>query len=324
MENALPTLSFRRQREMLAAMQWGAARGVIKIWGYAAASVVLGAWAAPLVWNAGKALAEVSANKDINSPLEWLADRCRTAEFATFFTASLALAAAVLAMPFLRGVPARLAAWRTTRPLGRVPTGVQHAAAGFLLMTGVFLMLASALAATGVWPMEIQFSGKTILRSLAVAVAWAVVQEIAFRGVALGACLQAMRPRAALVASAVFFALVRLAIQPPSLRVADPDAAGTGFEMLGKLAARLADPQVLIGSFAPLLALGCVLASARLRTGSLWLPIGIHTGWILGNLVASSGNGGLPWAAIWFPIAVISLAGGLIMHLTHSTDGPTA
>ena len=33
---------------------------VIKVWLYAAASVALGAWMSPLLYNAGKALAEVS------------------------------------------------------------------------------------------------------------------------------------------------------------------------------------------------------------------------------------------------------------------------
>ncbi len=69
---------------------------VLKLWLYAAASVLLGAWFAPLLYNAGKALAEVSSVKATNGPLQWLAGICRAAEFPAFFEASLLVAAAIL------------------------------------------------------------------------------------------------------------------------------------------------------------------------------------------------------------------------------------
>ena len=43
---------------------------MFKVWLYAAASVLRGAWISPLFYNAGKALAEVSQFKQINGPLE--------------------------------------------------------------------------------------------------------------------------------------------------------------------------------------------------------------------------------------------------------------
>src|SRR5512137_2881398 len=49
---------------------------VLKVWLYAAASVLLGAWISPVLYNAGKALAEVSVCKVTNGPLEWLAKLC--------------------------------------------------------------------------------------------------------------------------------------------------------------------------------------------------------------------------------------------------------
>jgi membrane protease YdiL (CAAX protease family) len=38
---------------------------------------------------------------------------------------------------------------------------------------------------------------------------------------------------------------------------------------------------LVLGGFTTLFAIGIVLGHARLRTRSLWLPIGLHAGWIL-------------------------------------------
>ncbi len=73
----------------------------------------------------------------------------------------------------------------------------------------------------------------------------------------------------------------------PGLDVADPEAAGTGFEMLRLLAGRFADWRCVCGHFLPLLALGGVLAYARWRTASLWLPVGLHTGWLFARAMGS-------------------------------------
>ena len=51
--------------------------------------------------------------------------------------------------------------------------------------------------------------------------------------------------------------------------------------------------------FTTLFLIGWILADARLRTRSLWLPIGLHAGWIFAagafNRVAHRGIPELPW-----------------------------
>ena len=79
-----------------------ASSDVLKVWLHAAASVLLGAWISPLLYNMGKGLAEVSEGKQTNGPLEWLAGVCRTADFPAFFAASLLLAAAILLLPLIQ------------------------------------------------------------------------------------------------------------------------------------------------------------------------------------------------------------------------------
>ena len=149
----------------------------------------------------------------------------------------------------------------------------------------LFLLIAGVLVLAGVldWKNPGESLFKTLLLGGIVALVLAVFQEILFRGIALGIFLRAMRPATALGMSAVFFALVHFLNPPPGLNVVDPDAAGVGFELLRKIAAQFSEPRAVFGSLRPLLALGVVLAYARWRTASLWLPIGLHTGWIFVN-----------------------------------------
>lgn len=275
---------------------------VLKLWLYATASVLLGAWISPLIYNAGKALAEVSSVKQTNGLLQWLAGICRAADFPQFFQTSLLGSAMLLFVPFIHWLHAgrqpaegrhsrdRSRGWNGGQRLYANPRGLRHGATGFLSVTLVFLGIAGVLGFAGVfgWKQPAESVAMIALRGFSVALGLAVFQELLFRGVALGIFLRAMRPTAAITLSALLFALVHCLIPPPGLNVPDPDASGVGFELLRKIAARFSDPHVVSGTFAPLFALGAVLGYARWRTASLYLPIGLHTGWIFVNTVLGS------------------------------------
>jgi membrane protease YdiL (CAAX protease family) len=145
------------------------------------------------------------------------------------------------------------------------------------------------------------------------------VQELMFRGVALGIFLRALPTQWAIAVSALLFALAHFLVPLPGVTVADPDAAGIGWEMLAKIWAQLAQPRVVLSGFLPMLALGWVLAAARVRTRALWLPIGLHAGWIFGNSMVVSPSV-LPWSAVWFPLAAILLAAWFAGILTKPAN----
>ena len=327
-------------------MRSEATSDVLKVWLYAAASVLLGAWVAPLIYNMGKALAEVSSAKQTNGFLEGLAGICRRADFADFFLASLCAAAAFLFLPlisWLRGGRSSDAGLKKTlrvpecpasgQRLVRNPHGLRQAVTGFLLVTVLFLLLGGALISLGV--LEWKHSGERLLKIVVyggvVALGLAVFQEIVFRGIAMGIFLRAMRPAAALGLSAALFALVHFLNPPPGLHVIDPDAPGVGFELLRKIAGQFSDLRVVLGSLAPLLTLGIVLGYARWRTASLWLPVGLHAGWIFVNeLLASVTLATSPDSIMWVisgaslrqglaPLTGIVLAGVLANYLTTNT-----
>ncbi|MES2439591.1 MAG: CPBP family intramembrane glutamic endopeptidase [Verrucomicrobiota bacterium] len=337
-------------------MRGEASSDVFKVWLHAGASVLLGAWVSPLLYNGGKALAEVSSVKTTNGPLEWLAGVCRKADFPDFFAASLLIAAAVLFLPLVEWLRGGRAAsggkfWSMRLPQGardhqagqrllKNPHGLRQAATGFLLVVMLFLAFVGVLILAGVlqWKNPGEGMAKILLRGLVGALVLAVFQEILFRGIAMGIFLRAMRPSAALGMAAVFFALVHFLNPPPGLNVLDPDASGVGFELLRKIAAQFSEPRAVLGTFTPLLALGGVLAYARWRTASLCLPVGLHAGWIFVNsLIASvtmtsAGQDSFLWVLSGpslkqglVPMFGILVAGVLANYLTipdASTDTP--
>jgi hypothetical protein len=127
--------------------------------------------------------------------------------------------------------------------------------------------------------------------------------------------------------SAGFFAIVLALIPPANLNVADPEATGIGFELLQKSLMRFADWRNLIQSLIPWLALGGVLAHARWRTASLWMPLGLNGGWLFGNEMlarlcqstTSSGIGRFFQQGL-IPLIAIFLAGALVRFFTTNPD----
>lgn len=318
-------------------MRGNASGDVLKLGFYAAISVWLGAWISPFFYNAGKALAEVSSTKMTNGPLLWLAGRCNTADFPAFFEKSLLVVAVILFWPFIQSLRGGHLAEEGQR-LRRNPRGLWHVAAGFLAITVTFCLMAWILVTVGIfeWKNPGSLGGRLVLKVFAGAFAMAIFQEILFRGIALGIFLRAMRPTAALVLAAVFFAGVHFLNPPPGLAVPDPEAAGVGFQVLRKIAAQFSEPRMVFGTFTPLLALGGVLAFARWRTASLSLSIGLHAGWLfvhvfIGSMTVASGRPDFPLRVLCdttlkqglIPLAGILLVGVLVNLFTRPNDTKT-
>jgi membrane protease YdiL (CAAX protease family) len=57
----------------------------------------------------------------------------------------------------------------------------------------------------------------------------------------------------------------------------------SGFESIGDAFAGFGDLTMVVAAFAMLFLIGCILGDARVLTRSLWLPIGLHAGWIFAS-----------------------------------------
>jgi membrane protease YdiL (CAAX protease family) len=293
---------------------------VLKILAYVVAAMLLGALLAPWLYTAGKALAEVTQGADVaqrketNGFIEWLASACRNAEFPRFFNRSLMISALVLLIPLVqwlrmeRGKPAyRDTPWSLRlpeaaiaanegQPLKRNHRGPGQLCFGFLVASSGLLLLGLALvsAEVFVWRSSSLPNGATfppingwkVVRSaMGPAVVVSIIEEIVFRGVLLGLFMRAMRAWPAILSVSLLFAFVHF-LQPRSgVVVPDPESPTAGLWLIGQIFMRFTQPLDLIAGFATLTAVGAVLAYARWRTASLWLPVGLHAGWIFGIAV---------------------------------------
>jgi membrane protease YdiL (CAAX protease family) len=107
----------------------------------------------------------------------------------------------------------------------------------------------------------------------------ALIEEVFFRGFILQSLMKDLRKGAAVVAASLFFAIVHFfnAGDMPALAGLDVTA---GFRALVYFFQPLLAPSEVIPGFIGLFLVGIVLACAYIWTGSLYLSIGLHAGWV--------------------------------------------
>lgn len=134
-----------------------------------------------------------------------------------------------------------------------------------------------------VYRMNRDIPGKAFLWILVTAGGVAVLEEILFRGILFGIAAKAMGPIKAAVGVSLIFALVHF------LKPAKADDGlvmwWSGFAQYTHVLDAVPPAGIFLFGFLSLFGAGLVLSLAAWRTQSLWLPIGIHAGWILGQQV---------------------------------------
>lgn len=109
------------------------------------------------------------------------------------------------------------------------------------------------------------------------AIVVAILEEVLFRGALFGSMRKAWRLGTALVVSSIIYALAHFVQKAP-----EPDVVtwGSGLAMLPQMFGKLGDVHALFPKGLVLFVAGVILAVAFQRTGSLFLSIGLHAGWI--------------------------------------------
>jgi membrane protease YdiL (CAAX protease family) len=169
-----------------------------------------------------------------------------------------------------------------------------------------------------------------------------VVEEAVFRGVILGVCLWGLRSNGAVFVSTLVFVIMHF-VKPAKAALA-PDQVRwfSGLAETLNFAAGLPSAWVLVFGAASLFVAGWILGRVTVATASLWLPIGIHAGWILGvqttNLFlkpsVADAAGLLPWVGPslvsgavptgLLPLAGLALAGLLTRLYLHHVFRPSS
>ena len=157
---------------------------------------------------------------------------------------------------------------------------ILHVVSAFIIAGGILWATGMILAEAGAFAIDPNHkeTSRILSKSIRMAVLASLIEEWLFRGVMLGLWLRASGPIKATIYSSLLFAFLHF-LKPPG-GVSDPSSAFAGFELLGKVLLHFAEPTFFVTDFLTLTVVGIILCWARLRTHSLWFPIGLHAGWV--------------------------------------------
>lgn len=311
---------------------------------YVLGVVVLGAILAPLLFWGGKhVVAEGWLADGWAQGLHGSMDR---AHFSRYFNRAILLAAVLLTGPVLgalrSGGGSEKLSWRERLDITPNAFWWQHGLLGLMVAGGSLLSLGmwyvsqdwyAMKESTSPWP-------QILLGALGTGLAVGLLEEIVFRGAFTALVAKFCKPLTTLVVVAVIFALLHFLQAPRSLEI-DPVRWSSGFALIGEVFAhffrQLSDPAFFVAEFLVLLAIGLVLGYTRWRTGSLWLGIGLHAGWVMGVKILSSltvrnfdRDAMMPWLGDSLRVGSVSLfvvlltGAGLWIWLRRRPDGPIA
>ena len=263
---------------------------------YFIAIVVGGALLAPILFWSAQALAA-------HGLLPFLAKY----DFDRFFHRAILIVAVLLLWPLLR-----VSNVRGLADLGLAPNPhwVRDVGSGVLLSVIPLLFCGALLIALPVYSFRHVIVWPRIGTVLLAAISVPFIEEIFFRGVVLGILLRTGRRILSIIAVSGLFAAVHF------LKGSEHESVivtwTSGFQSIGDAFAGFSDPMMVLAAFGTLFLIGCILADARVLTRSLWLPIGLHAGWIFAsgtfNWLARRQMLALPWLGKNLLVGIIPLA----------------
>lgn len=277
-------------------------KDAVRLLVYLGATILLGALIAPILfWSA-----------------QWLAAHnifpgLAKFDFETFFHRGLLIAALLLLWPLLRMIRVRK---MTDLALEPNPKAWRDFGAGFIISTTPLLCCAAALLFLfHIFSPRITLSWFVFAKLVAAAITVPAIEELLFRGLILGILLRSGRVLISILITSAFYSIVHFLKAP--VRTSAVVTWISGFNSIGHSFSQFADPLLLLAGFSTLFLIGWILAEARLRTNSLWLPIGLHAGWIftsgIFNKIVHREMVILPWLGKNLLVGIIPL---LILGLT--------
>jgi membrane protease YdiL (CAAX protease family) len=291
---------------------------ILKIALYFVSTLALGAILAPPLFWLGQAAGGWG-------PLHWL----RETAFQRYFDRAMFLAAVLLLWPVVRSLDIRS---RHDLGLRHDPLAWRHTCLGFFLAAGLLWLLGLLFWWQGIYSPAAGLGPGIVGGFLGTAIVVSAVEEAFFRGALLGLVRRTASAKVALGFVSALFAVLHF-LKPPAHALADgPVLWDTGFKFLPLTFWQFSDPLLVLGGFTTLFAVGWILGWARLRTGALWLPIGLHAGWIFGLKTFSKRSHHLALPNWWAgpdllhgagPVAAVLLTWGLLAVFLRKTGAPT-
>jgi uncharacterized protein len=240
----------------------------LKILAYLIGTVVLGAALAPWLFWAGQ----------YASHFPQLGFLAKT-DFQRYFNRSVLISAFLLLLPILQWI-----GLRRLKSLGlrKNPRRISHLLGGFGISLGTISALGALFLGFDVLEFKDPLPWNLLPPILLTAISVALIEETLFRGAILGLVRQTFTVRPAAVFVSALFSIVHF-VNPEKTPISNASWY-SGFELLPNAFWRFADPLIVLGGFISIGILGLLLAHATIRTSSLWLAIGIHSGLIFGKM----------------------------------------
>ena len=262
---------------------------IAKIIFYFIAVVVLGALLAPPLWWGGHLLFQL-----LGQP-HW-AEVLQKSGFHRYFDRAILVAAIALLWPLVKWLRVH-----SVRELGlqRNPHRWRQFFFGFVIAFVSMAIFAAVLFATDVYHVKSHIDWNALTTIFVGAFVVSIIEEWLFRGALLGLINRSAFPMVGLVFVSALFAIVHF-LKPLDGLVVKGDVNWlSGFIEVGGAFWQFGDPMLLLGGFVTLFVVGMILGYARLKTRSLWLPIGLHAGWVISKMsftkITSHAHAHWPW-----------------------------
>jgi membrane protease YdiL (CAAX protease family) len=164
------------------------------------------------------------------------------------------------------------------RPMRNLP----RATRGFLIAVGAIATLVYLAVIMGAHANETSADiWRLMPKYFLSAIIIAIIEEGFFRAFLLVGMEGDFGRMPALLLSSAIYAITHLVRSPAKFYVTSIHPMA-GFESLGLSVAHLANPALILPTFVGLFLLGIVLGEAFLQTGTVYLPMGLHAGFVLG------------------------------------------
>ena len=239
-------------------------------------------------------------------------------DFETFFHRALLIAAALLLWPLLC-----LSGGRSMADLQLAPNKRwgRDILAGVLL-SGIPLLCCGVLLITShVYFVRHSFAWFQAAKIVPASITVPLIEETFFRGIMLGILLKTGLKYMSIFATSAIFSFVHFLKAPP--RGSTIVTWTSGFNSIARSFEQFGDVTLVISAFATLFLIGWILADARVCTRSLWLPIGLHAGWIFTsgtfNRVARQQILFLPWLGKNLLVGIVPLGLAVLTWLLMRT-----
>ena len=176
---------------------------------------------------------------------------------------------------------------RSARDLGLGPLrqALANVPLGFFLAVASVALLGLVMSVADVFDpyFRLSLSGglQRSVKALLAALTVGFLEEMFFRGIIFKGLAENTRRATAFTAASLFFAAIHF-VRPGerfSVEGIDPLA---GARYLGQAFAPLLDPLPILPGLLGLFVIALVLSYAFLRTGSIYLSMGLHAGWVFG------------------------------------------